>query len=287
VFLGNFLIGLREGLEAALVVSILIAYLVKKGNRAALPPVWMGIGAAVAVSVAFALLLQVLVAEENHFRIQELTGGVLSIVAVGLVTWMVFWMRRAARGMRAELEGRLDSAIDMGAGALFVVAFLSVGREGLETALFLWTNISHSTGSSAQPVGGALSGLAVAVVLGYLIYRGGLKLNLKAFFTWTGAGLIIVAAGVLGYGFHDLQEAGLLPGINSLALEPGTFFAHFGTVGDWLQTIFQGVLNVTPKITWLQLATWAAYAATAMYFFLRPARPAAVSPVKTSETTSS
>ncbi|MGI8333297.1 iron uptake transporter permease EfeU [Actinomadura scrupuli] len=287
MFLGNFLIGLREGLEAALVVSILIAYLVKKGNRRALTPVWMGIGAAVAVSVAFALLLQVVVAQENHFKIQELTGGLLSIVAVGLVTWMVFWMRRAARGIKAELEGRLDSAIDMGAGALFVVAFLSVGREGLETALFLWTNISHSTGSAVQPVSGAVTGLAVAVVLGYLIYRGGLKLNLKAFFTWTGAGLIIVAAGVLGYGFHDLQEADVLPGITSLALEPAQFFAHFGTAGDWMQTIFQGVLNVTPKITWLQLITWAVYVVTVMYFFLRPPRTPAVSAAKAPETATS
>jgi high-affinity iron transporter len=287
VFLGNFLIGLREGLEAALVVSILIAYLVKKGNRRALAPVWTGIGAAIAVSVGFALLLQLLVAQENHFKIQELTGGLLSIVAVALVTWMVFWMRKAARGIKAELEGRLDSAIDMGAGALFVVAFLSVGREGLETALFLWTNISHSTGSPVQPVGGAVTGLAVAVVLGYLIYRGGLKLNLKAFFTWTGAGLIIVAAGVLGYGFHDLQEADVLPGITSLAMEPATFFAHFGTVGDWLQTIFQGVLNVTPKITWLQLIMWVAYAGPVMYLFLRPARTSAPAPAKAPEPASS
>jgi high-affinity iron transporter len=287
VFLGNFLIGLREGLEAALVVSILIAYLVKKGNRGALGPVWLGIGAAVAVSVGFALLLQLLVAQENHVKIQELTGGLLSIVAVGLVTWMVFWMRRAARGIKAELEGRLDSAIDMGAGALFVVAFMSVGREGLETALFLWTNISHSTGSPVQPVGGAVTGLAVAVVLGYLLYRGGLKLNLKTFFTWTGAGLIIVAAGVLGYGFHDLQEADVLPGVTSLALEPAKFFAHFGTFGDWLQSIFQGVLNVTPKITWLQLFAWAAYAATVMFFFLRPARTPASPPAKAPEPASS
>jgi high-affinity iron transporter len=286
VFLGNFLIGLREGLEAALVVSILIAYLIKKGNRRALAPVWLGVGTAVAVSVGFALLLHLLVAQENHFKIQELTGGLLSIVAVALVTWMVFWMRKAARGIKAELEGKLDSAINMGAGALFVVAFLSVGREGLETALFLWTNISHSTGSPVQPVGGAVTGLAVAVVLGYLIYRGGLKLNLKAFFTWTGAGLIIIAAGVFGYGFHDLQEAGVFPGITSVALEPDTFFAHFGTVGDWLQTIFQGVLNVTPTITWLQLCAWVAYAVPVMFFFLRPPRPAAVSPAKTSETAS-
>ena len=198
MFLGNYLIGLREGLEAALVVSILIAYLVKTGNRRALVPVWTGVGIAVALSVAFGLALQFLVAQENHFKIQELTGGILSIVAVGLVTWMVFWMRSAARGIKAELEGRLDSALDMGPRALTVVAFLAVGREGLETALFLWTNIAHSNGSPVLPVTGAFSGLLTAVLLGYLLYRGGLNLNLQRFFKWTGAALVIVAAGVLG-----------------------------------------------------------------------------------------
>jgi hypothetical protein len=171
VFLGNFLIGLREGLEAALVVSILIAYLVKTGNRAALLPVWIGVTTAIALSVLFAMALQYLVHQENHFKIQETTGGLLSIVAVGLVTWMVFWMRKAARGIKAELEGRLDDALDMGPTALAVVAFLSVGREGLETALFLWTNINHSNGSAVQPVSGAIVGLLTAVVLGYLLYR--------------------------------------------------------------------------------------------------------------------
>ncbi|GAA3217145.1 iron uptake transporter permease EfeU [Actinocorallia longicatena] len=271
MFLGNFLIGLREGLEAALVVSILIAYLVKTGNRKALIPVWTGILAAVALSVAFALALQYLVDQENHFKIQELTGGILSIVAVGLVTWMVFWMRKAARGIKAELEGRLDDAIDMGPRALAIVAFLSVGREGLETALFLWTNITHSNGSAVEPVSGAVVGLLTAVVLGYLLYRGGLNLNLKKFFTWTGAALIVVAAGVLGYGFHDLQEADVLPGLNSVALKPSEFFAELGEAGKWLQTVFQGVLNVTPIITWLQLVMWFAYLVPVMYLFLRPA----------------
>lgn len=274
MLLGNFLIGLREGLEAALVVSILIAYVVKKGDRSALGPIWAGVGAAVAISVGFALLLNLVIAEENHFKIQEITGGTLSIIAVGLVTWMVFWMRKAARFIKAELEGKLDNALEMGPTALVTVAFLAVGREGLETALFLWTNISHSTGSAVKPVTGALLGLAVAVVLGYLLYRGGLKLNLKRFFTWTGAALIVVAAGVFGYGFHDLQEADLLPGLQSVALEPAKFFDDFGTVGDWMQSIFQGVLNVTPTITWLQLIMWFAYLIPVMYFFLRPSKPA-------------
>ncbi len=274
MFLGNFLIGLREGLEAALVVSILIAYLVKTGNTRALAPVWAGVAAAVGLSVAFALALQALVAQEDHFKIQETVGGLLSLVAVGLVTWMVFWMKGAARGIRAELEGRLDSALGMGSRALAVVAFLSVGREGLETALFLWTNITHSNGSAVQPVSGAVIGLLVAVALGYLLYRGGLNLNLGKFFTWTGGALIIVAAGVFGYGLHDLQEADWLPGLGSVALEPAVFFDRFGTVGDWLQTILHGTLNVTPQITWLQLIAWFAYTAIVMTLFLRSPSPA-------------
>lgn len=272
--LGNFLIGLREGLEAALVVSILIAYLVKTGNRGALRPVWAGIGIAVALSVAFALALNLLIAQENHFKIQELIGGTLSIVAVGLVTWMVFWMRKAARFIKAELEGKLQSALDVGPVALATVAFLAVGREGLETALFLWINTSNSD-SGLEPVFGALLGLATAVVLGYLLYRGGLKLNLKRFFTWTGAALIVVAAGVFGYGFHDLQEADVLPGLGAVAFQPAEFFAQFGRLGDWAQTLLHGIFNLTPTITWLQLGAWLAYVVPVMFFFLRPAKATA------------
>jgi high-affinity iron transporter len=282
MLLGNFLIGLREGLEAALVVSILIAYLVKTGNRRALLPVWTGIGAAVVLACAFGIALSA-ASSEMQFKTQELFGGILSIVAVGLVTWMVFWMRKTARFMKAELEGRLEGALDVGPLALAAVAFLAVGREGLETALFLWTNISNSSGGSTQPITGAFLGLAVAVALGYLLYRGGLKINLKRFFTWTGAALIVVAAGVFGYGFHDLQEAEVFPGLHSVALEPHAFFAKFGNAGDWMQTVFQGVLNVTPQITWLQLVMWAAYLVPVMVLFLRSPSPSKPAPAKATE----
>jgi high-affinity iron transporter len=286
VLLGNYLIGLREGLEAALVVSILIAYLVRTGRRGALTPVWLGIGVAAAASVGFGIALSA-ASSDMQFKTQELFGGVLSIIAVGLVTWMVFWMRRAARSIKAELEGRLEGALDVGPFALALVAFMAVGREGLETALFLWTNISNSAGGSTEPVIGAVLGLATAVVLGYLLYRGGLKLNLKVFFTWTGAALIVVAAGVFGYGFHDLQEAGVFPGLGAVALEPAAFFADFGRAGEWAQAVFHGVLNVTPKITWLQLVMWTAYVAPVMYLFLRPGRATKPVPARTSTAASS
>jgi high-affinity iron transporter len=271
--LGNYLIGLREGLEASLVVSILIAYLVKSGNRQALSPVWAGVGTAVALSVGFGIALT-LASGEMQFKTQEGFGGSLSIIAVGLVTWMVFWMRRTARFMKAELEGKLQGALALGGGALFTVAFLAVGREGLETALFLWTNINNA-GSSVEPIVGALLGLATAVLLGYLLYRGGLRLNLKRFFTITGAALIVVAAGVFGYGFHDLQEASVLPGLNTLAFEPHTWFTALGTPGQWLQTALQGVFNLTPQVTVLQAIAWTVYIVPTMLLFVRPARPAA------------
>jgi high-affinity iron transporter len=268
LLLGNYLIGLREGLEASLVVSILVAYLVKSGNKKALPPVWGGVGTAIALSIGFGIALTV-ASGEMQFKAQETFGGILSIVAVGLVTWMVFWMRRTARFMKAELEGRLEGALSLGRGALFAVAFLAVGREGLETALFLWTNITNAN-SSTQPIIGAVLGLLTAALLGYLLYRGGLKLNLKRFFTITGVALIVVAAGVFGYGFHDLQEASILPGLNSLAFEPHTWFAGLGTVGRWLQTALQGIFNLTPQVTVVQAIAWLVYLIPVMALFLKP-----------------
>jgi high-affinity iron transporter len=270
LLLGNYLIGLREGLEASLVVSILIAYLVKSGNRRALAPVWFGVGAAIVLAIGFGIALSV-ASGEMQFKTQESFGGFLSIIAVGLVTWMVFWMRRTARFMKAELEGRLEGALSMGTGALFAVAFLAVGREGLETALFLWTNISNAN-SSTEPIVGAVLGLLTAAVLGYLLYRGGLRLNLKRFFTITGAALIVVAAGVFGYGFHDLQEASILPGLGTLAFEPSTWFSGLGEVGRWLQTALQGVFNLTPQVTMVQAIAWVVYIVPVMLLFVLPAK---------------
>ncbi|MGH3376559.1 MAG: iron uptake transporter permease EfeU [Actinoallomurus sp.] len=271
MLLGNYLIGLREGLEASLVVSILIAYLVKSGDRKALPPVWGGVGTAIVLATGFGIALTV-ASGEMQFKTQETFGGILSIVAVGLVTWMVFWMRRTARFMKAELEGKIEGALSMGGGALFAVAFLAVGREGLETALFLWTNIT-SANTSTEPIIGAVLGLLTAALLGYLLYRGGLKLNLKRFFTITGVALIVVAAGVFGYGFHDLQEASILPGLNALAFEPSTWFGGLGDAGRWTQTALQGVFNLTPQVTVAQAIAWVAYIVPVMFLFLRPAKP--------------
>ena len=265
----NYLIGLREGLEAALVVSILIAYLVKSGHSDRLAPVWAGVAAAVALSLAFGGLLTF---TSNHlsFRAQEAFGGSLSIVAVGFVTWMVFWMRRTARHLSRDLRGRLDAALAMGTTALVVTAFIAVGREGLETSLFLWSAV-QATGQSTQPVLGATLGLLTAVALGYLFYKGAVRINLGTFFTWTGAALVLVAAGVLAYGVHDLQEASLLPGLHALAFDVSATIPP----DSWYGTLLRGTLNFTPATTWLQAVAWVGYLVPVTVAFFRPAVPKA------------
>ncbi|PWK64472.1 high-affinity iron transporter [Streptomyces sp. CG 926] len=263
---GNYLIGLREGLEASLVVCILVAYLVKTGNSRRLPPVWAGVGIAVALSLAFGALLQ-FGSSTLTFQAKEALGGSLSILSVALVTWMVFWMRRTARHLKSELHGRLDAALAVGTGALVVTSFLAVGREGLETSLFIWTAV-QATGDGVRPLVGALLGLATSVVLGWLFYRGALKINLAKFFRWTGAMLVVVAAGVLAYGIHDLQEADLLPGLHHLAFDISATIPP----DSWYGTLLKGVFNFQPDLTLLQLTVWALYVVPVMFLFLAPER---------------
>ncbi|MFI1399606.1 iron uptake transporter permease EfeU [Streptomyces sp. NPDC020681] len=264
---GNYLIGLREGLEASLVVCILVAYLVKTGRRDALRPIWIGIGVAVAISLGFGFALEY-GSQELTFEAQELLGGSLSIIAVCLVTWMVFWMRRTARHLRAELHGKLDAALQMGTGALVATAFLAVGREGLETALFVWASVRAATddGGTQAPLIGVLLGIATAVVLGWLFYRGALRINLAKFFTWTGGMLVIVAAGVLAYGVHDLQEARILDGLANKAFDISTAIPP----DSWYGTLLKGVFNFQPNPTVLQVTVWALYLVPTLALFLAP-----------------
>jgi high-affinity iron transporter len=275
--LANFLIGLREGLEAALVVGILVAYVRKIGRDDVLPRIWLGVGLAVALSLGIGAALT-FGTYGLSFQAQELVGGILSIVATGFVTWMVFWMLRAARGLSRELRSDVDSHLAGAGWGLVLVAFLAVGREGIETALFIWAAVQAS-GSTALPLAGAALGIVVAVVLGYLIYRGVLSINLSKFFTYTGVILIVVAAGVLAYGVHDLQEAGVLPGINSLAFDVTAAVPP----DSWYGTLLKGTLNFSPATTWLEAIVWVAYVVPVMTIFLlksrqRPSAPVAPTP---------
>lgn len=263
----NFLIGLREGLEASLVVGILVAYLVKTDRRELLPKVWLGVGLAVTVSLVAGALLT-FGPRGLSFEAQETIGGVLSIVAVGFVTWMIFWMARTSRQLKGALEGRMDTAIVAGGGSLVVLAALAVGREGLETALFLWA-AAKATDNSSQPLIGGALGLVVAVALGILIYRGAVRMDLGKFFRWTGGLLVFVAAGVLAYGIHDLQEAGILLGLDNTAFDVSSTIPP----DSWYGTLLKGTFNFSPTTTWLQLVAWFAYVVPVLTLFILTVRP--------------
>lgn len=279
--LANLLIGLREGLEASIVVGILVAYLVKSGHREQLRWVWAGVAAAVAVSVGLWAVIT-FTSRNMTFEEQELFGGTLSIVAVAFVTWMILWMKQAARSIAGELRGRLDTALTLGAWAVAGTAFLAVGREGLETAVILWA-AAQSTGGGWVPLAGASAGLALAVVLGYLLYRGALRIDLSRFFTWTGAALIVVAAGVLAYGVHDLQEAAFLPGLQSLAFDVSAQVPP----SSWYGTLLKGIFNFSPATTWLEAITWTAYVLVMMTLFFRRPRASRPAPAATAAPTTS
>jgi high-affinity iron transporter len=276
----NYLIGLREGLEAGLVVSILIAYLVKVGRRDQLKVVSGGVALAVAISVGFgALLAYTSTTLLADFKSQEIFGGTMSALAVVFVTWMVFWMRKTARGMRSELDGKLSSALQMGAFAVGLTAFLAVAREGLETALFFWSAVQVA-GSTTAPIAGFALGILTAVILAWLLYRRSVKLNLAKFFTWTGAGLIVIAAGVLGYAVHDFQEAGVFGGLSTLAFDVSRQISD----GSWYGSLLKGVFNFTPETTVLQATAWVVYLVpvSALFFLTgrssQPSLPARVEP---------
>lgn len=266
--LSTYLIGLREGLEASLVVGILIAYLVRSGHADKVRNVWIGVGTAVGLSLAFSAVLNMTSnsLEDEH---QEMFAGFMSLIAVGFVTWMVFWMKSAARGLKGELHGRMDKAVAAGGLALAVVAFVAVVREGLETALFLFST-AGSAGTGLLPLIGALLGIATAVALGWGIYRGALRLNLATFFTWTGVALIFIAAGVLAYAVHELQEAHILPGEDNLA------FDISGTIpkDSAAASVIRGILNLRPAMSVLEVIAYFGYLIPVLVLYLRPNRTA-------------
>lgn len=283
----NYLIGLREGFEAALIVAILASYLVRTGNGHAMRHVWQGVAAAIGLSVLLGVVL-VAIDESLGETIEPAFAGIMSLAAVVLITWMVFWMAKRARGISAHLKGEVDKALETSAIAVAGVAFVAVMREGAETALFLWAGI-NSAGSTAAPLIGALLGLATAVVLGVIVYRGAVKLNMSKLFMWTGALLIIVAGGVLRYAVHEFQEIGWLPGEDNIAFDLSSTFAPDGVIA----TLVRGILNLTPTMTWLEVIAWVLYVVPTLILFFRviakghrPASAAAEAAAASSVTTS-
>ncbi|MFU8870518.1 iron uptake transporter permease EfeU [Micromonospora sp. SL4-19] len=270
----TYLIGLREGLEATLVVSILVAFLVKSNRRNRLPHVWLGVGLAVALSVFFGWVIEYTsTALLNTSKQRELFDAVTSVAAVVFVTFMIFWMRKAARSIAGELRGKLSDALAVGAFAVTGMAFLAVIREGLETALIFYSAAESAAGGAGRgPLLSLIGGIATSVVIGFLLYRSALKLNLGKFFTWTGALLILVAAGIFKYGVHDFQEAGLVPGLNNHAFDISSVLDP----SSWYATLLSGMFNITATPSVLEMVAWVAYAVPVMLLFLRkPGKPAA------------
>lgn len=268
--LANFLIGLREGIEAGLVVGILVAYLRKIGRGDVLPRLWLGIGAAIALSLGTGAILTWGPYGLSE-QAREVLSGSLSILAVGLVTWMILWMARNARDLKHDLQGKLDAAVAGAGVGIVLVGFITVGREGVETALFVWAS-AVSSGEAPLGMVGAILGILLSIVVSYLIFRGFVRINLSRFFTWTGLFLVVVAAGVLSYGIGDLQEAGVIPGAGQHAFSLAAAIPST----SWYGTLLSGIFNFTPEPTWLQFGAWVAYlvvVAAAFVLRSRPARP--------------
>ncbi|GAA2527720.1 iron uptake transporter permease EfeU [Winogradskya humida] len=272
--LATYLIGLREGLEATLVVSILIAFLVKSQRKDRLVQVWAGVALAVVLSVFFGWLLSYTETTLlQKYEQRELFEAVTSVLAVGFVTWMIFWMRRAARSIAGELRTKLHDALAVGSVAVGVMAFLAVVREGLETSLIFYSAVQGAS-SNTKPLLALIAGILSAVVIGWLMYATAIRINLAVFFTWTGALLILVAAGIFKYAVHDFQESNVLPGLNNLAYD----ISGALDPSAWYTALLTGMFNVTPTASVLETVAWAAYGIPVLVIFLWPTPQPAPAP---------
>lgn len=262
--LSTFLIALREGLEGSLIIGILVAYLIRTNRRNHLWPLWSGVSVALIGSFGFGAFLS-FTSNELTPRGEELFAGTTSLVAVAMVTWMVFWMKRSARNLRGELQDKIDQAQAVGAFAIAGAAFFAVAREGLETALFVYSNFKTVSSDSAPTIG-LVAGLAVAIALGFLIYKQSIKLDLGKFFLVTGVALIVVAGGVLSYGIHELQEFGLLPGPDAFAWNLTNWISTDSILG----ALLAGTIGFDTTTSWLQLCFWVAYLGVVIPLYVKP-----------------
>ena len=274
-----FLVAMREGIEAALIISILLAYLKQIQARDRQYLVWWGTALAVGVSIVVGTVIFA-VGAEFEGEAEQVFEGLVTLAAVGVLTWMIFWMRRQGARVKSELQERVDTALLTGGFALAALAFVAVLREGVETALFIFAaakGTAVESGGVGGQVIGAMLGLTLAVVLGVLLYRGGLRLNLRSFFRITGLLLIVVAAGLFAYALHELQEAGWLPVLAGTAFDISTTFPDDEGAGGILRAIFGYQANPT----WLELAGWFGYLVIVGGMFLRSAPPVPAAPPAT------
>lgn len=277
---GGFLTGLREGVEAALILAIILAYLVRTGHGAQAGKVWLGAGLAVLVSVAagLAIFATVGVLEEPYEQIFE---GIAMLLAAAVVTWMLFWMRRQSAAIKGELESRVDRALSEGTVlGLALLAFTAVIREGIETALFLVGQATSAASGAPSVLFGALLGLVAAAGIGWVIYSGSRRVNLRSFFRWTGIGLIFIAAGLLSHAVHEFIEIGVITFGTATAFDISGVLTHESGIGQFLRAIF----GYTSRPEWTTLIVHIGYLVVVLALYLRPIRPTAppARPVETS-----
>ncbi len=273
--LSTFLIALREGLEASLIVSILVAYLAKTQRANLTRFIWIGVGGAVLLSFGLGAFLS-FTSTNLSVRGEELFAGITSVASVAFVTTMVFWMKRTARGLGKELAERVEGALPLGGLALIATAFFAVAREGLETALFIYANF-RTVGSNTAPSLGLILGLITAITLGALIYNKTVKINLGKFFTVTGYGLITVAAGVLSHAVFEFQSRGNLPGASHFAWDfalnsASNSGSKSGNGSNFAWSLIDGSIGIAPTMTWLQLVIWACYLLAVIALYRRPSK---------------
>jgi high-affinity iron transporter len=256
------LITLREGLEASLIVTLIAAYLARTGRREALPKVWLGVVAAALASAVAGIVVAVGAAELSTKQ-QELFEGFASVAAAGVLTWMIFWMRRQARSIKSELEQKTDRALASGsAAALVALAFVAVVREGLETVLFMYAAFKSSSSAAATGTGAVL-GLVTAIAIGYGIYAGGVHLNLRRFFQITGGLIVIVSAGLLAGAVHELNEGGVLLIGTARAWDASGVLGAKSVAG----TVLRGLFGYEPRPTVLQVIVYWTYLIPTMIAF--------------------
>jgi len=282
VDLGNlttgFLIGLREGVEAALIVAIVLAYVVRTGNGRHISKIWLGSGAAIALSVVIGLLIfNTVGAFEEPY--EQLFEGSAMLLAAVVVTWMLFWMRRQSMNLRGELQAAVDRVLSEGtAWGLAVLAFTAVIREGVETALFLAGQATSAEEGAGSVLIGAVIGLAAAVLIGWGFYRGSRAIDLRRFFRWTGIALVFIAAGLLSHAVHEFIEVAEISGVavigSQTAFDISAVLSHEDGVGQFLRAIFG--YSARPEL--LTLLVHVGYVVAVLVLYLRPVRPAPPAP---------
>jgi len=279
----GLLTGLREGVEAALIVSIILAYLARTGNARRFGRIWLGTVAALAISAGVGAILWVSIGSLTSPAEQYFEGSAM-VLAAGVVTWMLFWMRRTAANIKGELHAGVDRALTEGSlWGLSILAFTAVIREGIETALFLLgqaTAAAQEDAGAASTLVGALIGILIAVLLGYGFYRGARVINLAAFFRWTGVALVFIAGGLLSHAAHEFIDAGLVGIGTATAYDISGFLPHdTNLLGQMLRAIF----GYTSTPEWATLLTWLVYVVGVLTLYLRPMKPAAPRPISGSQ----